>query len=408
MAAYHRPLLIQNGAPALALDRIRLEVGADGKFSEKWLQRLLYENPGCLPIEDIDPSYGSIIPICQEINTKAGPADILYVTAHGKIVLVETKLYRNPEARRAVVAQIIDYAKELTKWRYGDLALEVAKVTGQGPNALIDIVQSRISAQGGLLNEAQFVDNINRSLSRADLLLLIVGDGITTGTEALIGFLEQYGTLHFSFGLIEAAVYRTPNDGYLIQPRILAKTEILRRTLLVGSDGSPVQEASVDEEEEQSIASVDPDARWRLDFWSDYLKLLPSRLDDQEQLLPKQTTTSTNVFLILPPGRNLCWISAYVSKSKNEVGVFLAFGAKYSRREEQFNRLNTEKETLEREIGAPLQWESSWRKEYIGTSTKFTSLDNLAERARLLEFLVEMTNRFVNTFKPRQEALEGS
>lgn len=45
-----------------------------------------------------------------------GYIDNLYITPSGMIVIVETKLFRNQEARRTVIAQIIDYAKEVQKW----------------------------------------------------------------------------------------------------------------------------------------------------------------------------------------------------------------------------------------------------------------------------------------------------
>ncbi len=35
-------------------------------------------------------------------------------------MLVEAKLWRNPEARRKVIGQILDYAKELSRWNYED------------------------------------------------------------------------------------------------------------------------------------------------------------------------------------------------------------------------------------------------------------------------------------------------
>ena len=54
----------------------------------------------------------------MEIETGAGPADILYLTPSGQVVVVETKLWRNPEARREVVGQILDCARQLTGWSF--------------------------------------------------------------------------------------------------------------------------------------------------------------------------------------------------------------------------------------------------------------------------------------------------
>ena len=61
----------------------------------------------------------------MDLNTPVGLLDILMVTPNGKLVIIETKLWRNPEARRKVIAQILDYAKELSRWNYEDLQREL-------------------------------------------------------------------------------------------------------------------------------------------------------------------------------------------------------------------------------------------------------------------------------------------
>jgi hypothetical protein len=48
--------------------------------------------------------------------TPAGPLDALFINRHGALGLVKCKLWRNPQARREVVGQILDYAKELARW----------------------------------------------------------------------------------------------------------------------------------------------------------------------------------------------------------------------------------------------------------------------------------------------------
>jgi hypothetical protein len=46
------------------------------------------------------------------------------VTPSGLPVLVECKLWRNPQARHQVVSQILDYAKELSRWSSSDAQRE--------------------------------------------------------------------------------------------------------------------------------------------------------------------------------------------------------------------------------------------------------------------------------------------
>jgi hypothetical protein len=84
--------------------------------TEAHIQALIHEHPACLPIVEIDAMFSGPVPICTELNTPAGPIDNFMVTPSGLPVLIECKLWRNPEARREVVSQILDYAKELSRW----------------------------------------------------------------------------------------------------------------------------------------------------------------------------------------------------------------------------------------------------------------------------------------------------
>ena len=68
------------------------------------------------------------VPICIELNTPAGPIDNFMVTASGLPVLAECKLWRNPQGRREVVGQILDYAKELSRWSLSDFSGKSAEI----------------------------------------------------------------------------------------------------------------------------------------------------------------------------------------------------------------------------------------------------------------------------------------
>ena len=107
------------GSRAVPLRRRRLdrELGGGG-YDEDWLQHLLVQTPEILPIGEIDPAFSPAIPLCRELPTEAGPIDIAYLSEQGLLTIVECKLWRNPEARREAVSQILDYAKEISRWSY--------------------------------------------------------------------------------------------------------------------------------------------------------------------------------------------------------------------------------------------------------------------------------------------------
>lgn len=93
----------------------------------------------------------------------AGYLDNLFVTPTGGLVLVECKLWRNPEARRQVLAQAIDYARCLVGWGYEDLERAIATALlpdGSRPNrTLWDMVSPNPE-----LDESDFIDAVSRNL----------------------------------------------------------------------------------------------------------------------------------------------------------------------------------------------------------------------------------------------------
>jgi len=129
--------------------------------------------------------------------------DALYVNALGRLTLAEFKLWRNPQARREVIGQILDYAKEIASWSYEDLQREVSRALKRPGNVLFDLVR----ATDPDVEEGVFVDNVTRHLRRGEFLLLIIGDGIREGVENIVDFVQQHSGLHFNLALVEATLY---------------------------------------------------------------------------------------------------------------------------------------------------------------------------------------------------------
>lgn len=62
------------------------------------------------------------------------------------------------------------------------------------------------------------------------MLLLIVGDRIRPNTGRLVDLLQERVTLGFTFGLREMPVFAASGDTYIVQARILMRTEVVTRT----------------------------------------------------------------------------------------------------------------------------------------------------------------------------------
>jgi hypothetical protein len=69
MSAFTNPIIVNQSKQSILLDRIPLSSISDDLFTEKWLQDALFTNPQCLPVREIDPHIGMLIPVCTELET---------------------------------------------------------------------------------------------------------------------------------------------------------------------------------------------------------------------------------------------------------------------------------------------------------------------------------------------------
>ena len=261
---------------ATSLERIPLE---EKVFNEDWIQELIFKNPSLLPVHEIDKAYDGIIPIGREINTPVGPIDNLFINTDGCLTLVETKLWRNPQARREVVGQIIDYAKEIIKWSFQDLDNSIRNYNSYYHNenaGLLETIKKQVPMDDQ--EEKEFVDNVVRNIKRGRFLLLIVGDGIRESVEDMVDYLSLTPQIQFTLALIELQVYRLNqmDNSLLVIPQLVTRTkEITRAVVRIEDNSSASLNIIVNAEIENKLDSKNPNQNNRFSITAeDYFEQL--------------------------------------------------------------------------------------------------------------------------------------
>lgn len=133
-----------------------------------------------------------------------GKADLLMISDTGRIGILETKLAYNPENRRNVVAQILDYAVHLSEMKPQDMP-EIPKNDDNEPVA--------------------GYDDMAQHLADGDFLLIIVGDNLDERavrlSEALLG---DHLVNPWDLALVDLALYVNEKESdtqeYLIVPTL--------------------------------------------------------------------------------------------------------------------------------------------------------------------------------------------
>ena len=210
--------------------------GGDDEKDEAWLQQLLYWQPELLPVDELEEGTGPLISLGREIPTETGSIDNLYISPRGDLTIVETKLWKNPEKHRAVVAQIIDYAKDLAKWDYEQLCTAVLNSDPQdGDKPLPPFEKVQQSHPG--VSRHDFEERVTINLQQGRFILLIVGDRISPNVTLLAQAIHSAPGLAFTLGLVELQFYSlAPSKQWplIVVPEIVGRTvEVTRGVVSV-------------------------------------------------------------------------------------------------------------------------------------------------------------------------------
>lgn len=359
------------------------------QYNEQFLDDLLFENPDLLPLSEIDPACEFPVPICTELSTPAGPFDILFVTPKGKIIIVENKLWRNPEARRKVIGQILDYASALSNWTYEDLQREVSRRLGKKGNCLYEIIKSYAPDT----DEAEFVDGVSLCLKQGSFILLICGDGIRQNTSNIAEFLDRNTTLDFNFGLIEIGIYENDANERLIIPQVLAKTETIKRQIIQLPPGVTIDEV-VDEDAPSEPREETPREILLKQFWTELSETI--EFDDASQLPPNPTTKG---YVTLRMPHTNCWVAMYFYQQRGDMGVYLTFN-RGTWGDDIYASLLELKPEIENQLPSGTVWKTEDGKHTVTFKRNILNIADPGEYAHSQTWFKENANIFVNVFRP--------
>lgn len=259
------PIVFNDSGATCALSQIDLQ---NRSIKEGHLQNWLDKCPEILPVDEIDPSFAPLASLGREIIA----IDNLFISPNGKLTLVETKLWRNPEATRKVVAQILEYATTLSNLSYSEFEAEIRRTSGLSP---YELASKRFPQQ--VLPERHFIDELQKNLRDARFLLMIVGDGIKEELKGLLERLHQQNPqMLYTFSLVELSIYENHElfgNGQLIISNVVAKsTEFVRAVVQVQTSGDASVSIAIEEQSDETSSNSSKRQKLSENIFFDELK----------------------------------------------------------------------------------------------------------------------------------------
>ena len=166
--------------------------------AEAELQKLLVESPSLINIDEIREGTSPLVVAISEFGLPgSGATDVISFSAEGDIALVECKLATNPEIKRKVLGQILEYAAYLWQMSYEEVDNRIQQRMGKPLAALI------VDSVAGDWDEEQFRSSVKQSLDDGSFILIIVVDELNDELRRIIRYINECSESAFSLHALE-------------------------------------------------------------------------------------------------------------------------------------------------------------------------------------------------------------
>ncbi len=193
-------------------ESIRKIEGAE--FSEeRMLQEMIEKHPEVLSI----PTEGNIVPLVKEYPVNTGSVDLVAFDEDGRIYLIETKLHRNYDKRKAL-AQLIEYASQIAVHDTFEKFKE--KVFNRTGKTLEEIVKDRFGER-----YEEVLDNLRDGFNREKFTLVLVMDELDDPLKDMIIFLNRHLDMNIDVIGVEIRRFVINKKIEIFVPTVVPTTE---------------------------------------------------------------------------------------------------------------------------------------------------------------------------------------
>jgi len=182
--------------------------------AESELQELLIKSPSLITIDEIREGVSPLVFAVKEFGlTGSGSSDLLAFSSQGDIAIIECKLAANPEIKRKVIGQILEYASYLWQKKYDWVDDTIQSLKGKN---LTDLIAESVA---GEWDEELFRKKVEQSLETGSFILIIVVDEINEELRHIINYVNECSKSAFSLHALEMNRFKAEEIEVLV-PRL--------------------------------------------------------------------------------------------------------------------------------------------------------------------------------------------
>jgi len=188
-----------------------------GLNAEEELQNLLAESPSLIPVGEIREGTPPLVFAVKEFNLPgSGSIDLLAFSPRGDIAIIECKLAANPQAKREVIGQILEYASHMWGMSYEELNDRIQKLENRSLAELVEQGAMSEGLEGVEWDEERFRRGVERTLKTGSFILIVAVDEIGEGLRRMVRYVNECGQPAFSLHALELRLFRAEGIEVLV------------------------------------------------------------------------------------------------------------------------------------------------------------------------------------------------
>lgn len=189
---------------------------------EAALHTLVEREPQILPLAGSPP----LVIVGREVRLGSGYADLIAVEPSGRLAVIEIKLSKNAEARRAVISQVLAYASYLFRSTIEQVEQQILSghLGQRGYSSLADALTK--NDQEGSFDESEFRSSLEQNLAEGRFRLVFVLDSAPDELVSLAAFLEAISD-KLVIDLIGVAAFDVGGTQLVVPQRITPEARLV-------------------------------------------------------------------------------------------------------------------------------------------------------------------------------------
>ncbi len=215
--------IIENGDFRVLPSR-PFRAGLFGTNLEEALQTLIEMAPNVLPGKQMDPGSDDpprFVLLRREMPVGGWSLDHLLVDQRAVLTLVEAKLMQNPEARRDVIGQIMEYAANAAQsWGNGRARAKAREFWQKDSKDIDEVIRNAFGRE----DIEAFWHDVDENLQKGKVRLVIAADELRPEVRRTIEYLNAEMSTAEIYGL-ELRCYGNDSDSLVLVPYLIGQTQ---------------------------------------------------------------------------------------------------------------------------------------------------------------------------------------